>query len=175
MSYVSVLVIDDEPLVADAIATLCERVRGVCAVTRAYGGHEGIKLIEQLVPDVAIVDVLMPNISGIEVADHVRQRGLRTRLILFSGCSDATLCRRALRAGAAGYLLKTSTLAELPIALHAVARGESYITPQLAKSLVHKPALREPSAVERLTARPREVLRTTALTPFGIRHKVILN
>jgi DNA-binding NarL/FixJ family response regulator len=163
MPNISVLVVDDERLLAGAIASLCERVPGVRDVVQAFDGLEAIKIIEELAPNVAIVDILLPNINGIEIAAHVKAKRLSTRIILLTGCPDHALYRRGLHADAAGYLLKGSAVEELPIAIEAVVRGDTYITPQVATTLIDiRRGLSDREPTEHLTPRQRQVLQLIA-------------
>src|SRR5947209_7258130 len=131
MSDVSVVVVDDDSMVADLIAAYCERIPHVHAVATGHDGHEAITLIEDLRPDLAIVDIVMPKLNGIGVVEYVRHKGLRTRVILITGCYNEDLHRRAFAANAAAYLLKTSNVDEFRIVIDAVMRGRMYVTPEL--------------------------------------------
>jgi DNA-binding NarL/FixJ family response regulator len=134
-------VIDDDELIAHALSALCQRIPNIEVLGQATNGTDGLLLMERLVPQLALVDLLMPRFSGIDVLKAARQKRLRTRSIIVTGSGDQEWCARALRAGAAGYMLKGGAVAELRLAVHTVARGKKYVseyfTDALDRSLVH--------------------------------------
>ena len=103
---ISLLVIDDDELIAVALSALCERIPGIQVLGRATSGKDGLILMEQMAPQLALVDLLMPRLSGIDVVKAARQQRLRTRSIILTGNPDQEWCALALRAGVAGYMLK---------------------------------------------------------------------
>ena len=103
---ISTVVIDDDALVAVAIWYLAGRIHGVEILGVAMMGWDGMALIEKLQPRVALVDPLMPDLSGIDLITRVVRKKLPTRVIVLTGSSDEELCWHARKAGAAGYLLK---------------------------------------------------------------------
>src|SRR6266566_7733821 len=94
---ISVVVVDDEAMVAAAMAALCGRIAGVRVAGQASNGHDGLALIEKLLPTVALVDVVMPSPNGIELTSHVRQKGFPTGVLILTGNQDEDLCLRAMR------------------------------------------------------------------------------
>jgi DNA-binding NarL/FixJ family response regulator len=153
LSTITVLVADDHPAVLEAVAAYLAHA-GIEVVGRAADGERALELIERRRPQVALVDVRMPRVSGIEVARQLRGRGSATALLLYSGYGDRALLLEALDAGVRGFVLKEAPLGDLLRAVTAVAAGESWIDPVLAGSLA--------TQLPELTQRERDVLRLLA-------------
>ena len=135
-------------------------------VIGASSGEEALAKIGDLKPDLAFLDITMPGLNGLEVAARVVREHPRTRIIILSMHVDDEYVRRALVAGAAGYLLKNSDRSELEMALRAVARGESWLAPEVSSRVVaaYKRGDKPPESgpFELLTRRQREVLQLIA-------------
>ena len=165
MSVLRVLLADDHNLVRAGIRALLEASGGVEVVAESGDGREALELIIKHRPDVALLDIGMPGLNGLEVAKRAAQASPRTRIVILSMHADATYVRQALRAGAAGYLLKGAAVAELPLALQSVMRGETYLTPKISRTIVEgflREDTEEPGLLEALTARQREILQLIA-------------
>ena len=158
-----VLLADDHTLVRAGIRSLLEAMPGVEVVAESGDGREALDLIAKHRPDVALLDIGMPGLSGLEVAKRASDESPRTKIVILSMHADATYVTQALRAGVDGYLLKGAAVSELPLAFQAVMRGETYLTPKVSRSVVEG-FLRdtEPVPVEGLTARQREILQMIA-------------
>jgi DNA-binding NarL/FixJ family response regulator len=160
------LLADDHALVRAGLRALLEEMADVEVVAEAADGHEALRLIGELKPDVCFLDISMPGLNGLETAARVAREHPRTRVIILSMHVDDEYVRRALMAGAAGYLLKNSDRSELEMALRAVARGESWLTPEVSTRVVAAYARGEIPAesgpFELLTGRQREVLQLIA-------------
>ena len=165
MSRIRVLLADDHTLVRAGIRSLLESVPDVLVVAETGDGREALEGIARHRPDIALLDISMPGLNGLEVARRVSQESPRTRVIVLSMHADATYVRQALRAGVAGYLLKGAAVSELPLALGAVMRGETYLTPKVSQTVVQE-LLREggtePDPLHGLTRRQREILQLIA-------------
>ena len=165
MSVIRVLLADDHTLFRAGIRALLESSEGVEIVAESGDGREALELIEKHRPDVALLDIGMPGLSGLEVAKRAAQSCPKTRIIVLSMHGDATYVNQALRAGVDGYLLKGAAVAELSVALQAVMRGETYLTPKVSK-LVVSDLLRETAdesgPLDGLTARQREIIQLIA-------------
>ncbi|HEX5448872.1 MAG TPA: response regulator transcription factor [Gaiellaceae bacterium] len=155
-SKVTVLVADDHPAVLEAVASYLHD-QGVDVVGRAEDGAAALELIERRMPQVAVVDVRMPNLGGIELARRLRGKS-DTQVLLFSGYGDRALLLEALDAGVRGFVLKEAPLEDLLRAVRALAAGEGYVDPVLAGSLAASVGERLPE----LTVRERDVLRLLA-------------
>ena len=165
MSAVRILLADDHTLVRAGIRSLLESVEGLTVVAESGDGREALELIVKHRPDVALLDIGMPGLSGIEVARRTAQESPRTKVIILSMHADATYVRQAMRAGVAGYLLKGAAVVELPFAVQSVMRGETYLTPRISQAVVDgylRDGGDEPTPLEALTDRQREILQLVA-------------
>ena len=165
MSAVRILLADDHTLVRAGIRSLLESVPGLTVVAESGDGREALELIVKHRPDVALLDIGMPGLSGIEVARRCAQESPRTKVIILSMHADATYVRQAMRAGVAGYLLKGAAVVELPFAVESVMRGETYLTPRISQAVVDgylRDGGDEPTPLEALTDRQREILQLVA-------------
>jgi DNA-binding NarL/FixJ family response regulator len=165
MDKIRVLIADDHTLVRAGIRALLQGLEGVEVVAEAGDGREALTLVETHRPDVLLTDIAMPHLNGLELAARVAQELAQTRVIMLSMHASEEYASRALQAGAAGYLLKDSGLAELEIAVRAVARGETYLSPAVSKHVIADYLRRTgglPTELDRLTPRQREVLRLIA-------------
>ena len=163
---IRVIVADDHHLVRQGIRALLEKAYDIEVVGEAADGREAVELVERLAPDVLVLDIAMPRLDGLQVLGRVRALGLATQVVVLSMYSDETLVRRTLRDGARGYLLKRSVTEELLLAIRAASRGEIYLSPGVARSVVAD-FLRQADAkwstlFDRLTSREREVLQLVA-------------
>jgi DNA-binding NarL/FixJ family response regulator len=155
---VTCLVADDHPAVLEAVAEFLAAA-GVQIVGRAQDGEEALERIVERKPRVALVDVRMPKLGGIEVARRARRVAPDTAVLLYSGYGDRALLTEALDAGVGGFALKEAPLDDLVAAVRAVAAGRPYVDPVLGATLAPSPA---GSALPELTQRERDVLRLLA-------------
>jgi DNA-binding NarL/FixJ family response regulator len=133
-------------------------------VAEASSGEEAIELAASSRPDVVLMDIAMKGITGLEAAARMRIRHPEARVVILSMHSGEEYVLQALRAGAAGYLLKDAATGELELALRSVMRGESWLSPAVSRQVVEGYVQRPggEQAPELLTARQREVLRLVA-------------
>lgn len=160
---IRVILADDHNLVRQGLRALLDKSDDIDVIGEAVDGHEAIELALRLHPDVLVMDLAMPRLSGNQAVERVCAMGLSTRVIVLSMYSDETLVRQVLRNGAIGYLLKSSVMEELLFAIRAASRGETYLSPAIsgaiiADYLVFKKEADVSSPFERLTPREREVL-----------------
>ncbi len=161
MKPIRVLLADDHVLFRAGIRALLEKVRDVEVVGEVGDGRDALRLIQTLRPDVVLMDIVMPELNGLDASARVAARFPNTRVIILSMNSAEEYVLQALRAGAAGYLLKNVSSAELELAIKAVGRGETYLAPAISKHVVEAYVHRvggQLSILERLTVRQREVL-----------------
>ena len=150
---------DDHPAIVDAVSRFLEEVDDVELVGQAVDGGRALQLIDDLGPDVAVLDIRMPEPNGIEIARRLSAAGSDTAVILYTAAGERSVLLEALDAGARGFLLKEAPLDDLARAIRIVAGGGTYVDPALAGLLAG------PQAAERLhtlTKREREVLRLLA-------------
>lgn len=155
---VTCLVADDHPAVV-AVVCLTLEEHGFRVAGRAGDGAEALRLIEALRPAVALVDLRMPRVSGIEVARRAAHLAPESAVILYTGFGDQALLTDALDAGARGFVLKEASVGELVRAVEIVAEGGVYVDPTLGGLLARAVTTSRSSA---LTQREREVLRLLA-------------
>jgi DNA-binding NarL/FixJ family response regulator len=162
----TIVLADDHPIVRRGLRTLLETERGLQIVGEAGDGLEAVHLVESLQPDVLIVDVLMPGLSGLEVTRQVSQRTAKTRVIVLSMYANEAYVLEALRNGASGYVLKDSGITDLVQAVRDVVAGRRYLSAPLSEraiaAYVEKAHTRDPTPYESLTSREREVLHLVA-------------
>ena len=154
---VTVVVADDHPAMLASIAGILAR-NGFEVVGQAGDGQQALAQIEATNPDLALVDVRMPRMSGIEVAREAAVVAPDTAIVVYTAYGDLAILSEALDAGVRGFVLKEAPLADQVRALERVVRGEAYIDPVLAGALVNGRA----DQVASLTQREREVLRMLA-------------
>jgi DNA-binding NarL/FixJ family response regulator len=165
MNPLRILLADDHVLVRAGIRTLLDQLPGVTVVAEANDGREALQLAAKNHPDLAILDVAMPVLNGLEATTRLRQQFPSLRVLVLSMHANEEYVHQAFRAGAAGYLLKKSAVAELEAAIRAVESGKTYLSPALAQrvSLKSRSAGEaEKSPLERLTSRQREILQMIA-------------
>jgi two-component system, NarL family, response regulator NreC len=133
-----VLIADDHPLIRSGLRALLGREKEFEVVGEAADGYQALELVEQLRPDVVMLDVSMPRLNGIDVAKKIAETTPSTRIIIVSIHSDESYVLRALKAGAKGYLLKASPEGDILNAVRAVAAGQAYLSPEMSRLLVEE-------------------------------------
>jgi DNA-binding NarL/FixJ family response regulator len=158
MPKISCLVADDHPAMIEAVCDVLED-HGIEIVGRARDGEEALAKLETRRPTVALVDLRMPRLSGIELARRAGRSTPDTAVILYTAHGERALLTEALDAGARGFLLKEAPLSDLVRAVEMVAGGMTYVDPGLAGVLASSDAA---AKVTKLTQRERDVLRLLA-------------
>lgn len=159
------LLADDHTLFRQGVRSLLDRIAGVEVVAETGDGREALDLVERMRPDVALLDITMPGLNGLEVAARVSKSSPSTRVVILSMHAGEAYVAQALRAGVSGYLLKDAAAAELELALHSVRRGETYLSPAISKHVVDGflgRASADGDPLAGLTARQREILQLIA-------------
>jgi DNA-binding NarL/FixJ family response regulator len=165
-----ILLADDHTLVRAGLRALLESIEEVTAISEAGDGRRALELVAAEHPDIALLDISMPGLNGLEVAARVTSDSPGTRLVILSMYSTPSHVAQALRSGAVGYLLKHSAAEELGLALRAVMRGETYLSPAISRQVVDgylgrttRPEQDEPLPIDaQLTPRQREILQLVA-------------
>lgn len=162
-----ILLADDHGIVRRGMRALLETEPGIEVVGEAADGREALRLCEELQPDIAILDVAMPQLNGLDVASQAIRRLPQLKVIILSMYNDEAYIIRALLAGARSYLLKEATEDDLLPAVRAVAEGKSYFSPAISRILLNDYVrqLRQrgiQDTWELLTAREREVMQLLA-------------
>jgi DNA-binding NarL/FixJ family response regulator len=165
MKPVRVLLAEDHTLVRAGIRSLLEKMEGVTVVGEAQDGRDALAQIEELKPDIVLMDISMPLLNGLETTRRCTKDMPMTRVVILSMYAAEEYVVQALRAGAAGYMLKDSATSELELALHAVARGEIYLSPAISRGIVEDYLQKKTtpdSPLDQLTTRQREILQLIA-------------
>jgi DNA-binding NarL/FixJ family response regulator len=163
---VRVILADDHTLVRAGIRALLEKLPGVEVVGEASDGREVLKLVGTHRPDLVLMDIAMPGLNGLEAAARMAKEFPDVRVLILSMHPNEEYVWRALKAGAAGYLLKKAATAELATALQRVAHGEIYLSQEISNRLPKSFPLdgiaNRKSPLEQLTGRQREILQLIA-------------
>ena len=154
----TVLVADDHAIVREGLVRLLEE-HDFDVVGAVGDGHELIEGARRLRPDLIVTDLSMPGLSGLEVLTQLKSEHSESRVIVLTMHSDAELATRAMRLGAAGFLLKYSAGDELLTAIQQALQGRVYLTSTLTKEVIERMAVASDPAEPQLTTRQREVLR----------------
>ena len=151
----TVLLVDDHPVVREGLRGMIDAEHDLTVVGEAGSGAEAIALAESLRPDVILMDLRMPDVDGVTATERILAALPRTRIVVVTTYESDTDILRAVEAGAAGYLLKDASRAELAEAVRDAARGKTVLAPTVADRLVH--FVRQPTSVT-LSTREVEVL-----------------
>jgi NarL family two-component system response regulator LiaR len=163
MDKVSVLIVDDHPVVREGLRTFLELQPDLEFAGEAADGVEALDKVGQLLPDVVLMDLVMPKMDGITTIRHIRDLSPSTRILVLTSFSEDDKVFPAVKAGAHGYLMKDIRPAELAEAIRSVHCGEPSLHPEIAKKLMHQLAEGEEEETrEELTLRETEVLRLIA-------------
>lgn len=165
MDTIQILLADDHPIVRQGIRSLLESMPEFKVIGEASDGIEAIDMIEKEIPDIAFVDIMMPNLNGLEVTKQVSKRNLNTKIIILSMYANSTYAVRAFRNGASGYVLKDADQSEIVKAAHAVMNGQRFISPEFSDdvfSALIDSQDRYEDNLSQLTTRERQVLQMIA-------------
>lgn len=160
---IRVLLADDHALVRQGLRALLESKPGFTVVGEANDGREAVQLVEELHPDVVVMDIGMPGLNGLEATARITSKGFDTMVVILSMYTDDIYVHRALRRGASAYVLKRAVYNELQLAIEAAYRGEKYLSPGISEAVVETylratPVSDRLQAYESLTSRQREIL-----------------
>lgn len=159
---IRILLADDHAVVRQGFRLILSSQPDMEIVGEAGNGREAVALAEKLHPDVAVIDVAMPELNGIEATRRMGEVAPRTRVLALSMHKDSVYVREILRAGARGYLLKDQVDSDLLAAVRAVARGEGYLSPAVSDAVLNDYRRHVSDPIDLLTSREREVLQMIA-------------
>jgi len=167
MDKIRILLADDHTVIRSGLRLLLERQEDMVVVGEAEDGRRAVELAETESPDVAVVDIAMPGLNGIEAARQIVSKNPKTSVVILSMHSDESYVMRALKAGARAYLLKDSAEGDLIQAVRAVHGGNSFFSPAVSRLLLedYVRQLRkkgQEDSYELLTSREREILQLLA-------------
>jgi two-component system response regulator NreC len=162
----SIVLADDHHVVRQGLRALLQAEPDFRIVGEAADGLTTLRMVEEAQPDVLVLDLMMPGLSGLEVTRQLTERAVATRIIILSMYANEAYVLEALRHGAVGYVLKRSTADELVRAVREVLAGRRYLSPPLSERAIQtyldKAKEAPPDAYEMLTARERQVLHLVA-------------
>jgi DNA-binding NarL/FixJ family response regulator len=154
--------VDDHRLMRDGLRMILLHEASIDVVGEAGDGRTALRMASELRPDVVVMDVAMPEMNGIEATRQILSSCPGVEVIALSTHADKRYVLSMLDAGAAGYVIKNAAADELVRAVHAVARGDAYLSPEIANIVISRPRERVPSAYTLLSDREREVLQLLA-------------
>src|SRR5579875_224089 len=165
MANIRILLADDHWLVRASLSSLLDDFSGIAVVAEAGDGREALELIARHHPDLVLMDISMAGLNGLEATRRIRKEHPQVRVIVLSMHTSEQYVLQALRAGAAGYVLKGSAPRELELAIESVARGEIFLSPAISKHVIDVYLSRaedKTNSLEQLTPRQREILQLIA-------------
>lgn len=159
---VRIVIADDHAIVRAGLRALIKSESAMELVGEAAGGYEAVELVEKTTPDVLVLDLSMPDLDGIAVTKNIKPRFPGLQILILTLHEDEALLKAALKAGAAGYILKRAAETELISAINIILRGDLYVDPSMIRTLLRDdttPAATQPTSAEPLTPREIEVLK----------------
>jgi NarL family two-component system response regulator LiaR len=163
MEQIKVLIVDDHQVVRQGLRTFLELQEDMEVVGEARGGAEAVEMVNQLSPDVVLMDLVMPDMDGVTATRHIKALAKNIKVIALTSFTEDDKVFPAIQAGASGYLLKDVTPEELVEAIRAARRGEARLHPDIVRKLMeqvtHQSPAKETDAIATLTPREREVIR----------------
>jgi len=164
MAKIRVLVVDDHTIIRDGICALLALTGDIEVIGEATNGSEALRMVKEFNPDVVIMDIAMPVMGGLEATRRIHKESPRTRILVLTQHDDKEYVLPVIESGASGFVSKAAASSELVSAIRAVYRGDSYLTPTVAKLLVvnyqraaGKQTTQDP--YDQLTERERDVLK----------------
>jgi two-component system response regulator NreC len=162
----NIIIADDHEVIRAGLRALLGAESDLQVVGEAANGEEAVHLAEQLTPDIALLDISMPGLNGIEATRKIHEAFPSTRVLILTVHEEKELLQEALRNGASGYVLKQAVKSELINAIHAVARGDLYVHSAMTRALLDQTAPVSPPSIRKdyptLTTREVEILRLIA-------------
>jgi DNA-binding NarL/FixJ family response regulator len=165
MNPIRVLLADDHTLVRAGIRSLLEKIPGVEVVGEASNGREALELTRSQLPTVVLMDIEMPDLSGLEALPQIIETVPTTKVAILSAYATEDYVSRALRSGASGYMLKDAAALELELLINSIVEDKTYLSPLISRIIIKNYMERsgvDPSPLEQLTPRQREILQLIA-------------
>jgi len=166
---IKVIIADDHVIFRQGLLKLLQSATDIAVIGEAGEGHESLGLIKNEKPDVAILDISMPGLTGIEIVQEIKMLGLATNVIFLTMHNDPLTAKKAMQSNALGYVLKDDAFEDLLYAIRTVALGKTFISPSISEKILKSGKPKETDK-RILTEREQEVLRLIAL---GLTNKKI--
>jgi len=166
---IKVIIADDHVIFRQGLLKLLQSATDIAVIGEAGEGHESLGLIKKEKPDVAVLDISMPGLSGIEIVKEIEMLGLAAKVVFLTMHNDPLTAKKAMQSNALGYVLKDDAFEDLLYAIRAAASGRTFISPSISEKILKSG---KPKEIENriLTEREQEVLRLIAL---GLTNKKI--
>ena len=161
MKRIDVLLADDHVLVRAGIRTLLEKIPNVQVVDEAASGREALEMVKTKLPNLVLMDIAMADLNGLEALSRITKEFPGVKVMILSAHANEEYVIRALRSGAAGYMLKDAAISELELAVSSVSEGKTYLSPSISRTAIDSYLERMGDVVsplEQLTSRQREIL-----------------
>jgi len=167
MNKIQVLLVEDHTIVRKGLRSLLDGEAGIEVTGEAQDGREAIERVQQLHPDVVVMDIAMPTLNGLEATRQIKKRFPEVKVVALTMHANEEYISQILRAGASGYVVKQAAPAELVCAIQAAYWGDSFLSPSISKKVIEEyirraEAMGEEDSYDRLTDREREVLQLIA-------------
>ena len=167
MKSIRVLLADDHELVLAGIRSLLQEIEGIQIIAEAHNGREAVALSVEHRPELVVMDISMPELNGIEATIQIKAQSPTTQVLILSMHTTEDFVRRAIKAGASGYLIKDSAPLDLKLAIEAIARNEIYLSPRVSRHVVSGflnggSGEQTGKSLDQLTPRQREILQLIA-------------
>jgi len=180
MAEISILLVDDHEVVRKGLRNYLETVPGLAVIGEAGSGEEAIAMVQEQIPDVVLLDLIMPGMDGVDATRQIKKISPRTQVVILTSFHDDSHIFRALKAGATSYVLKDMRMDRLAEVIQKAARGEVVLHPRIAARVLEnlrEDSRRNPQLFNELTERELEVLRMIAsgLTNNQIAEKLSLS
>ncbi len=162
-----VLLAEDHTIVRKGLRSLLEGEAGIEVIGEAEDGREAIEKVQQLLPDVVLMDITMPGLNGLEATRQIKKRFPEVKVVILTVHANEEYIFQILRAGASGYVVKRAAPTELLSAIRAAYRGDSFLSPSISRKVIEEyvrqaDAMAEKDSYDKLTNREREVLQLIA-------------
>jgi len=166
MKKIRILIVDDHSIVRDGLRSLIENQGNMEVIGEANNGRKAVSLAKDLIPDVLVMDIAMPDLNGIDATQQILAKNQNIKIIGLSMYSDHRFVTRMLKSGAKGYLLKDCAFDELVLAINTIVQNQIYISPQIKnvdlEELIQSDKKIKESRLDLLSSREREVLQIIA-------------
>ena len=167
MNKIRVLLAEDHTIVRKGLRSLLDGEAGIEVIGEAEDGREAVEKVQQLLPDVVLMDIAMPGLNGLEATRQIKKRFPEVQVLILTMHANEEYIFQILRAGASGYVVKQAAPTELISAIRAAYRGDSFLSPSISRTVIQEyirqaEAMAEKDSYDQLTTREREVLQLIA-------------